>query len=510
MEANGILLENYLDIQLGPMIQGGLSTGTSTTRNATGSSYPDDVQAWTTILADLPHFNGSIARQSWDTDELRFTLPRGKRVTSEARINAHVSDAATFVSNSCGDYDATDTAQRVTGNPDVRIYDTSNNDEIKIVGEVKTFWAFPIDENLVGHWAQGEDTILEHGTSLHDHLIANESHVRRRAGETARCWCSHNLYSLQRKVYEAIRQINGYMVNNGLMYGFLTTWRRWWFLRTDGSTLSVSRAFPHDHRNPTICQLLGRFLLATRVSFKFESPASSEIEEKIENETSGAKRDVRKKRPSTTTLANPRRSQRLIEKAQGRAQDAEDFVELVFTELLKRLSSDPDVLQYFLLSLDRKYIGYGRTGSVWKAVVRLGKAETVDVVLKIADVLKCPELEEELLFEAQVYKKLESLQGKCIPRLFVDEPIWFYRVRIALLVCCLRCLPSHCLLQGITKCLIMSYEGESLKTVNANTIPLKIREKARNDCNLIHEMGVYLTDMKKSNVCWNIDRQLFT
>jgi hypothetical protein len=40
---------------------------------------------------------------------------------------------------------------------------------------------------------------------------------------------------------------------------------------------------------------------------------------------------------------------------------------------------------------------------VWKAVVRLGlgKAETVDVVLKIADVLKCPELEEELMIEAQ-------------------------------------------------------------------------------------------------------------
>jgi hypothetical protein len=27
----------------------------------------------------------------------------------------------------------------------------------------------------------------------------------------------------KKKVYEAIRQIHGYMVNNGLMYGFLTT-----------------------------------------------------------------------------------------------------------------------------------------------------------------------------------------------------------------------------------------------------------------------------------------------
>jgi hypothetical protein len=239
METNGVLLENYLGIQLGSMEQGGQSTGTSTTRNATGSSNPDDVQAWTTILDDLPHFNGAIARQSWNTDELRFTLPRGKEVTAESMTNTHVADAAMFVSKSCDAYNATVTAQRVTGNPDVRIYDTSN-DETKFVGEVKTFWAFPIEDNLVVNWAQGEDTILEHGTSLYDHLIANDSHVRQSAAEVARCWCSANRYSLQRKVYEAIRQINGYMVNNGLMYGFLTTWRRWWFLRTDGSTLSVS------------------------------------------------------------------------------------------------------------------------------------------------------------------------------------------------------------------------------------------------------------------------------
>ena len=38
--------------------------------------------------------------------------------------------------------------------------------------------------------------------------------------------------------------------------------------------------------------------------------------------------------------------------------------------------------------------------------------------------------------------------------------------------------------------MIMSYEGESLNTVRASTIPLSIREKARNDFNLIHEMVV--------------------
>jgi tRNA A-37 threonylcarbamoyl transferase component Bud32 len=53
----------------------------------------------------------------------------------------------------------------------------------------------------------------------------------------------------------------------------------------------------------------------------------------------------------------------------------------------------------------------------------------------------------------------------------------------------------------------MSFEGEGLKTVKANTIQLSTRDKARNEFDLIHEMGVYFTDIKNSNVCKNIDRQ---
>jgi hypothetical protein len=173
-------------------------------------------QAWNTILNDLPEFNGAIAVQTLDTKELYRTLLGRKRVTSEARISAHVTDAATFVSNSCGEYDATDNAQRVIGRPDVRIYD-KRNDETKIVGEVKTFWAFPIDGSLVDLWTQGNNIILEHDISLHQHLIDNFSHVERSVARAGACWCSANCYTGQKKVYEAIRQIHGYMDNNGLM-----------------------------------------------------------------------------------------------------------------------------------------------------------------------------------------------------------------------------------------------------------------------------------------------------
>jgi hypothetical protein len=79
------------------MIQGGQSTGTSTKRNAIGSSSPKSVRAWTTIMADLPHFNDAIAVQ------LHRTLPGSKRVTAESDINTDVTRAAVFVSNSCSD-----------------------------------------------------------------------------------------------------------------------------------------------------------------------------------------------------------------------------------------------------------------------------------------------------------------------------------------------------------------------------------------------------------------------
>jgi hypothetical protein len=69
------------------------------------------------------------------------------------------------------------------------------------------------------------------------------------------------------------------MINNQLMYGFLTTWHRWWFLKSDGNTLSISQSFQFDDQNPTICQMLGRFLLATRTNFKIQIPGSPEIKE---------------------------------------------------------------------------------------------------------------------------------------------------------------------------------------------------------------------------------------
>jgi hypothetical protein len=149
-------------------------------------------------MDDLPLFHDEIAVQCEDTDDLRFTLPRRKTVRNEAMINTYVVNVAEFVSKSCGLYDATNTYQDVTGRPDVRIFDTTD-DETKIVGEMKTFWAFPINNNLVDLWTNGSTVIMAHNTSLHQHLIDNDNHVTQRSAGAASCWCSNRSFTLQKK-----------------------------------------------------------------------------------------------------------------------------------------------------------------------------------------------------------------------------------------------------------------------------------------------------------------------
>jgi hypothetical protein len=215
------------------------------------------------------------------------------------------------------------------------------------------------------------------------------------------------------------------MAQNGLMYGFLTTWNQWWFMRTNGQTLFISRVFPHDAGNPTVCQVLGRMLLQAMKSFRLE-------------EDGDKKRRMKKKmdisllpffgKKSAFSHIKSSSSSDVKSSGEGSVQSTDQTTYENFSKFLKKISSDPELLQYFLLSLDLIYVGYGRSGSVFKAYVNLGNNKHIEVALKIADVLKHPNLEEELEFEALVYKKLNSLQGRCIPFLFFDSPLWFYRV----------------------------------------------------------------------------------
>ena len=64
-----------------------------------------------------------------------------------------------------------------------------------------------------------------------------------------------------------------------------------------------------------------------------------------------------------------------------------------------------------------EFIGRFRSGSARRASLPRGGAEGV---LKLADIFKSPELEDELLHEAVVYGRLKDLQGKSVPRLLAS------------------------------------------------------------------------------------------
>jgi len=99
-------------------------------------------------------------------------------------------------------------------------------------------------------------------------------------------------------------------------------------------------------------------------------------------------------------------------------------------------------------------------------------------VLKLANIYKAPELEDELLHEALIYDKLQDLQGKSIPNLLG-------RGRF-----------SEELLFG----LLTSDEGVDASQIEPD---LFFVEKARNLLQQIHAKGVLHGDVRKENVLRN-------
>jgi hypothetical protein len=189
-------LQTYLDVVLGVASREAQSTGTSTTKNAEGSVIPLNVNEWDSILNDLPHQN---AVQTARSDRLRRRLPDDIDVTSEGGIQREVEVATSFVAISCSGHGATMSAQGVRGSPDIRIFDNTTG-QTKIVGEVKTFWAFPVND-LVTLWRDGTRSVRRGliQTTFHKHL-------ERHPPDHSCDWCRAN--RLQRKAFDAIRQIN--------------------------------------------------------------------------------------------------------------------------------------------------------------------------------------------------------------------------------------------------------------------------------------------------------------
>ncbi|CAK4642007.1 unnamed protein product, partial [Aphanomyces euteiches] len=463
--------------------------------------FPESVKQWETILDDLPLLNDRLARRNDETENNHHWLGGQKVATSESQLTAIVTCVAQVVAAACGGHEASSSIHGLAGKPDIHI----SSDKVKMVGRVIPFWDLYVHE--VALWEEGTQ-FLQQGSSnqtLHDHF--QEHH------DDEYCICNNGAYILHRKAYEVIGEMTELMVKNQLKYGSLTTWNLWWFLRTDGRTLWISRSFARDARDPTVCQVLARLLLVTTNDFElnvvsrfpaatnmkkrkqsdFDSMTSSEVsmtpldardptvcqvlgrlllvamndfeldvvpkvpvETKMKKRKQSASESIPSAEDNMTPLANV-----------GDSRTYHDLC-VEFSVYMREISSDPKRLSDFMSSLKTVFLGYGRIGNSFKATVDMGGDRQLEVVVKVAETF---ELKHELALEAYVYKKLSRFQGKCIPFLFVDAP-----------VCRFACFNSTCL--------IMSYEGTTMDMVDVTSLPLCVRERARDDNLKIENAGV--------------------
>ena len=116
----------------------------------------------------------------------------------------------------------------------------------------------------------------------------------------------------------------------------------------------------------------------------------------------------------------------------------------------------------------------GRTGSTRRT--SLGHT---NVVLKVADIFKRPEIDSELIKEALVYEQLKELQGKVIPKLVAH---------------------GH-FKEGILHGFATSDCGTDLD--NVKDLTLQFKSDAVKALQAIHEKGVLHNDIKYGNILEN-------
>jgi len=121
-----------------------------------------------------------------------------------------------------------------------------------------------------------------------------------------------------------------------------------------------------------------------------------------------------------------------------------------------------------------EFIGVYRSGSARRASLPKGNAG----VLKLADISKNPELEDELSQEALIYDRLQDLQGKSIPNLLGHGRF------------------SEQFLVG----LLTSDEGVDTSQIEPDRSFVK---KARTVLEQIHLKGVLHGDVRKENILRN-------
>ncbi|KAI9241658.1 MAG: kinase-like domain-containing protein [Podila humilis] len=264
---------------------------------------------------------------------------------------------------------------KVTGKPD-RICYIRTSQELRMLIEIKTTQALSCN-NLVTKYMQDMD------------LIANDR-------------------APTNPIWRQVHQIFGYLCHNSLRYGILTTYNDTWFMKRDVGTLWISPSIRHDNTGPTLLQCYKYLMELTDQDYISPPPPPSPPQspppesppgDDNSDGSNGGSYHERKKR----TRKRDQRHPGIVTRSRNKMQQIFRQLPSGFTVSVGKLG-----LQEFEI---QELLGEGRTGRVFRAMW-----QGEPVALKICDLYKNPEYEDEILTEVAAYKALEALQGVCIPR----------------------------------------------------------------------------------------------
>ena len=254
-----------------------------------------------------------------------------------------------------------------------------SNEKLRLVIEVKSKWALSAS-NLVKTYTQN----------------VNDLHKKKR----------------KKRNYHQMRQIFGYLSHNELRYGVLTTYDKTWFLYRENCCLCISPPIQHDDLHPTLFQCLFYLVSLARDNPNCASAPSSQDDDDHDDggdheskQKAGSQKARGRTSKGSSAYTTPVAGQGSTGRKRRRATTCpshpsngeEEHTPLEFF----------DWGSFSTLGV----LGTGRTGTVFKAIL-YGEV----VALKICDLWKHLDYEEDLLNEVKVYHALKNLQGYCIPK----------------------------------------------------------------------------------------------
>ncbi|KAI9241659.1 MAG: hypothetical protein BYD32DRAFT_405221 [Podila humilis] len=349
-----------------------MAASSSTTDTRFGRA-PTEVSEWTEFPTEAASLSHPTDR-TFSPDDFRFSndLVLSNEESVGIALNANVYNFLNRLmpTGRIGMH----TEAKVIGRPD-RVYFRSTKD-IRMLIEIKTIWALSCGD-LVTKYKEDRDLV-----------------TRERSPESP--------------TWRQVHQIFGYLSYNRLRYGILTTYHQTWFMRRDGGTLWISPSIRHDNTDPTLLQCY-RYLMEltdedyTSLSPLPSPPQSLPPESPPDDDNNDDSNDGSYHERKKHTRKRDQQRPGIVTRSKSKIQQIFRQLSSGFTVAVGKLS-----LQEFEI---QELLGEGRTGRVFRAMW-----QGEPVALKVCDLYKNPEYEDEILTEVAAYKALEALQGVCIPR----------------------------------------------------------------------------------------------